>query len=236
MSFVSESAIWESGIYQIETSDRVVGGPDGIANKPTKDLANRTLWLRSQFLAQHNADGSHNASFFTDVSGTDIGNLVGVVDVNGVPGLPALSGRNLTHMAGTDIGDFVKLEDVNGIAGLPPVDGSQLINMVSGIAWSVKTTDFTAEDVGGYLVDTSSGSITVTLPASPEEGTQLSIKDYKYNANNYNITVVPNGNPIEGNSENFVIATEGYGCTLVFSEATTGWIIVDEMRGKATYA
>lgn len=46
MANLKETAEWSEGIYQLETTDPVVGGPDGIDNKPLKQLANRTLYLK----------------------------------------------------------------------------------------------------------------------------------------------------------------------------------------------
>lgn len=46
MASLSETAQWEDGVYQIETSDPVLGGPNGITNLPTKQLANRTSFLK----------------------------------------------------------------------------------------------------------------------------------------------------------------------------------------------
>jgi len=46
MANLPESPTWVSGIYQIETTDPVVGGPDGISNLQAKQLANRTAWLK----------------------------------------------------------------------------------------------------------------------------------------------------------------------------------------------
>ncbi|MEI7294440.1 hypothetical protein WCQ02_20050 [Paraburkholderia tropica] len=43
---LTETAQWEEGIRQFETSDPVEGGPDGVDNIPTRQLANRTSWLR----------------------------------------------------------------------------------------------------------------------------------------------------------------------------------------------
>ncbi|VXA84075.1 Phage tail protein (fragment) [Aeromonas veronii] len=48
MANVQEIANWESGIYQIETTDPVLGGPNGIANAQAKALANRTAFLKQQ--------------------------------------------------------------------------------------------------------------------------------------------------------------------------------------------
>lgn len=43
-----ETPQWEDGIYQIEVSDPVLGGPDGITNRPLKQLASRTSYLKQQ--------------------------------------------------------------------------------------------------------------------------------------------------------------------------------------------
>ncbi len=48
MANLVESATWETGIYQLETTDPVVGGPDGVSNLQAKQLANRTAWLKQQ--------------------------------------------------------------------------------------------------------------------------------------------------------------------------------------------
>ena len=51
MANLKEDSTWEQGIYQFETSDPVMGGPNGIDNVPTSQLANRTLWLKNQLAA-----------------------------------------------------------------------------------------------------------------------------------------------------------------------------------------
>ncbi|KAA6209032.1 pyocin knob domain-containing protein [Avibacterium paragallinarum] len=48
MANLTEQEKWEKGIYQIEENDPVHGGEDGITNKPIKQLANRTSWLKNQ--------------------------------------------------------------------------------------------------------------------------------------------------------------------------------------------
>ncbi|MBE5226698.1 hypothetical protein IG611_15240 [Pectobacterium sp. A535-S3-A17] len=49
MANLPESPNWTDGVYQIERNDPVGGGPDGAANKPLKDLTNRTRWLYEKF-------------------------------------------------------------------------------------------------------------------------------------------------------------------------------------------
>ncbi|VAL08699.1 phage-related tail fiber protein-like protein [Enterobacter hormaechei] len=48
MSNLPETPQWQDGIYQIETSDPVLGGPDGISNRQAKQLASRTSYLKQQ--------------------------------------------------------------------------------------------------------------------------------------------------------------------------------------------
>lgn len=48
MANLAEQAQWEEGIYQLELTDPVVGGPDGISNLQAKQLANRTQFLKEQ--------------------------------------------------------------------------------------------------------------------------------------------------------------------------------------------
>ena len=46
MANLKEQEKWEDGVYQIEENDPVLGGENGITNKPIKQLANRTLWFK----------------------------------------------------------------------------------------------------------------------------------------------------------------------------------------------
>ena len=48
MANLKETPVWEVGVYQWETSDPVMGGENGIDNKPTRQLANRTSWLKAE--------------------------------------------------------------------------------------------------------------------------------------------------------------------------------------------
>ena len=48
MANVKENATWENGIYQLETTDPVLGGENGIDNLQARQLANRTQWLKTE--------------------------------------------------------------------------------------------------------------------------------------------------------------------------------------------
>ena len=57
MANLPETTTYPSGIYQIELTDPVVGGPDGISNVQAKQLANRTAWLKEKADELVNARG-----------------------------------------------------------------------------------------------------------------------------------------------------------------------------------
>ncbi|HDR0915524.1 TPA: tail fiber protein [Pasteurella multocida] len=48
MAGLKETEKWENEIYRIEENDPVHGGEDGITNKPLKQLANRTKYLKAE--------------------------------------------------------------------------------------------------------------------------------------------------------------------------------------------
>lgn len=72
MGKLTELEKWEDDVYQIETSDPVLGGPDGVSNRPQKQLANRTQWLKKQIeqanndLADHIRSRNHPDATLTD--------------------------------------------------------------------------------------------------------------------------------------------------------------------------
>lgn len=50
MANLTESAVYEAGIYQLEVTDPVIGGPSGISNLQAKQLANRTKFLYDELV------------------------------------------------------------------------------------------------------------------------------------------------------------------------------------------
>ncbi|HIH4738161.1 TPA: CotH kinase family protein, partial [Klebsiella oxytoca] len=51
MANLPEIPAWDSGIHQLEESDRAKAGPGGILNLQANQLANRTQWLKSNLLS-----------------------------------------------------------------------------------------------------------------------------------------------------------------------------------------
>ena len=92
---------------------------------------------------------------------------------------------------------------------------------------SIKTGDFTAANGEGYFVDTTSGTITVTLPSSPSAGNIVAVADYAGTAATNQITINRNSSPFEGGTENGVIITNRQTATFVYVDGTQGWVVVN---------
>ena len=92
---------------------------------------------------------------------------------------------------------------------------------------TVKTGDFTAVSGVGYFVNTTSGEIDVTLPASPSAGAVVALKDYANTWDTNNCILLRNGSNIGGQALNSTLITEGLAVTLVYVDATKGWLVTD---------
>ena len=99
----------------------------------------------------------------------------------------------------------------------------------AGTSWQAeKTSSFTAVAGEGYFVNTTSGAITVTLPASPSLGDEVSIIDASATADTNNITVGRNSENIQGLAADLTISTERAAFTLVYFNSTQGWLLKDK--------
>jgi len=143
----------------------------------------------------------------------------------GISILPKGSGKitldNLILPAADGTAD--QILTTNGSGQLSFVDNS------GGTSWvAVKTSDFTAVAGEGYFVNTTGGAVAVTLPASPSLGDEVTVVDYAGTADTNNITINRNSHKIQGDASNLTISTERAGFTLVYVDATQGWLLKDK--------
>jgi len=97
-----------------------------------------------------------------------------------------------------------------------------------------KTGTVTAATGTGYFVDTTSGGITVNLPAGAA-GSIVGISDYASTSVSNNITVTPNGSEkINGVNDDYTLNTAGLAVTLVYVDSTRGWKSVTGSDADAT--
>ena len=92
---------------------------------------------------------------------------------------------------------------------------------------SIKTTGFTAVSGEGYFCNTTGGAFTVTLPASPSAGDIVSVSDYAQTFDTNNLTIGRNSSNIAGQAKDSLLTTEGIAVTLVYADATKGWIVTE---------
>ena len=103
-----------------------------------------------------------------------------------------------------------------------------------GLTWSLISSNTNAAVDSGYLIDASSGNVTLTLPATPTAGDTIGWVDAKEAATTNVITIAGNGENIFGAAEDLVVDINGAGAQIVYVDATTGWQIVTEInKGEA---
>src|SRR6056300_1448408 len=87
------------------------------------------------------------------------------------------------------------------------------------------STGLTVEAGKGYWIDTTSGTVTVTLPGSATVGDTIEFSDYARTWGTNNVTINKNSLNFQGNtSPNPVYNTNGQSVRIVYSGATQGWI------------
>ena len=129
MANLNETAQWETGIYQLETSDPVMGGPDGIDNRQAKQLANRTLWLKNQTEVLQTATAGKAASATAVNAGNGLtggGNLTASRTIAlGTPGQITARSQNAVQEAGHTHAIDTATTTRAGIVQLESSTGSQ---------------------------------------------------------------------------------------------------------------
>ena len=133
---------------------------------------------------------------------------------------PATTGTNAQLLANNGSGGFS-----NVTVGSNLTLSAGTLSATGGLAWqSVQTTGFTAVAGRAYPCNTTSAAFTVTLPASPSAGDQITLTDYAGTWGTNNLTVNPNGNKINGSTSNIVLIKTRGSVQLVYLDSTQGWV------------
>ena len=140
--------------------------------------------------------------FFNVIDGTDHAGFTLTFKVTSQTGFLLCEGHSyICHANGTDIVKDLEFKKWRAISGAETVQpGAQI------------------------LANTNGGAFTLTLPASPATGDEVSVVDQGYDFNTNALTMGRNGSNIANAAADLVINTQGAGFTLVYSgDATTGW-------------
>jgi len=120
---------------------------------------------------------------------------------------------------------FLKVASVSG-SGTTGVGQLSFAEVSGGTSWqAVKTSTFTAAAGEGYFVNTTSGVITMNLPAG-SIGDEVVFIDYAGTFDSNTFTIAANGSEkIHGSTDDLTVSTERAGNTLVYTDSTQGWLL-----------
>lgn len=147
MADLPESPDWAPGVYQLETSDPVLGGPEGITNLPAKQLANRTSWLRKKIDAFLDGSGISFASQREAEKGSDTNKPMNALRVfqaigakvvqatTSAPGIARIA-TPIMVKAGTDERTMVTPQT---LAAMFPFRGRMVYSVPGVYTWDVPT-------------------------------------------------------------------------------------------------
>ena len=128
------------------------------------------------------------------------------------------SAYTLTLPVATGSADQILVTDGSG--NLSFTDNS------GGTSWqAVKTSGFTAVAGEGYFINTTSAAITMTLPATPTIGDEVSFIDYAGTFDTNNLTIGRNSENIQGSAADLTVSVERAANTLVYTDGTQGWLL-----------
>jgi len=163
------------------------------------------------------------------------GGLVPITDNDVDLGTASLEFKNV-YVDGTVFADAIGFGTT--AITLPSADGSadqvlttdvsgtlSFVDNTGGTDWqAVKTGNFTASAGHGVFANTTGSAWTLTLPAGTI-GDEVSFIDYAGTFDTNNLTIARNSSKIHGADEDLTVSVERAANTLVFTDATQGWLL-----------
>jgi len=133
---------------------------------------------------------------------------------------PSTVASNVTLTFPATDGDADQFLQTNGSGVLAWSDVS------GGTSWqAVKTSTFTAVAGEGYFVNTTSGVITMNLPAGTL-GQEIAFADYAGTFDSNTFTISADGSEkILGSTADLTVSVERAANTLVYTDSTQGWLL-----------
>ena len=196
--------------YASKTANTFLAAPNGIAGAPT-------------FRAIVAAD---IPTLNQNTTGT-AGNVTGTVAVaNGGTGQTSYTNGQL--LIGNSTGNTLTKATLTAGAGITITNGAGSITIESTASgggstpWIFKTANYTASASDRIIATTTSGSFTITLPASPSAGDEVIIADGD-NWQTNNLIINRNGSTIKGLAENLTMDIAAVKAEFIYSGST--WLV-----------
>ena len=159
--------------------------------------------------------------------------FTGTLAANRTVNMPASIEKFFNIIDGTDHAGYTLTFKVTSQTGFLLCEGNHYVCHSNGTDivkdqetryWRVIAAAETVQAGAQILVDTSGGARTITLPASPAAGDEVTFLDSENTFDTNNLTVGRNSSNINGAASNLVVANERAAFTLVYSgDATVGW-------------
>jgi len=129
----------------------------------------------------------------------------------------------LTFPAADGSADQVLKTDGSGNLSFTDMGGGS----VTWQTGSIKTTGFTATAGEGYFCNTTGGTFTATLPASPSAGDIVAFKDYAGTFDTNKLTIGRNSSNIDATAANVDLTDEAESITFIYVDGTQGWKVIN---------
>ena len=107
-------------------------------------------------------------------------------------------------------------------------DGTNIEKANEYRKWRTVTASETVQAGAKLFVDTNSGAVTITLPASPAVGDEVHFADSRFTFDSNALTVGRNSSKIANTSADLVVNTEGASFGLVYSGSNIGWTYTEK--------
>ena len=167
MANLPESATYDAGVYQLELTDPVQGGPTGVSNTPLKNLANRTAWLKQQI--DGFISGDVNLGLYARLAGPAF---------TGSPTAPTQAlGDNTTKLATTafvqgTIGGFLSKSIAgSGSVTLTAVEAGNGIIRLTGVLTGNRTVIVPTSPTRPWIIhNATTGAFSVTVKTAAGTG------------------------------------------------------------------
>ena len=164
--------------------------------------------------------------------------FTGTLAGNRIVNFPASLEKVFNVIDGTDHAGYTLTFKVTSATGFLLCEGNSYLCHSNGTdifkdlefkKWRAISAAETIQAGANILANTSGGTLTITLPASPATGDVCSFIDQGYDFNANALTIGRNSSNITNAAADLVVNTQGAAFGLVFSgDATTGWTYTEK--------
>jgi len=211
----------------------LVGGSITNVNNVGSNIAGVNSFAERYRVASSDPTTSLDAG---DLAFNTTGNVLKYYDGSAWQGITAGGITDVAQDSTPQLGGNLDLNgnNITGSGGIPAANltgtiaEARLPASALGAVWESKTANFTGEARKNYFVDTSSNTVTATLPSSASAGDEIRFLDVSGTFDTNKLTIARNGHNIQGSASNLEVEVERAGLALVYYNATQGWLLKDK--------